>query len=389
MPKLSRSLPAYRRHRASGQAIVTISGRDIYLGPHGTRASRREYDRLTAEWLAGGRQSPHQEVLMVELLARYWRHAQSEYVKDGQPTDELASIKAALHFVRPLYRDTPARDFGPLALKAVRQAMIDADLARTTINGYIDRVRRMIRWAVGEELLPMGQHHGLLAVKRLRKGRGEAREPAPVLPVDDATIDATLPYLPEVVADMVRLARVTAMRPAELCLLRPCDLDREGEVWTYTPQSHKTEHHGRQRVICLGERAQAILLPYLVRGAEDYCFRPCDSEAKRRAAQQEARITPLSCGDRPGTNRKRQPKRKPGMQYNADSLRKAIRRACEKAGVEPWSPNRLRHTAASDIRKQFGLEAAQCVLGHSKAAVTEVYAERDHSKAVEVARAIG
>jgi site-specific recombinase XerC len=54
-----------------------------------------------------------------------------------------------------------------------------------------------------------------------------------------------------------------------------------------------------------------------------------------------------------------------------------------------WSPNRLRHSAATKIRRQFGLEAAQCVLGHSNAAVTEVYAERDLQKAVEVARKIG
>jgi len=46
MPRLTNSTPKYRKHWASGQAIVTLDGRDFYLGPHGTRASRREYDRL-------------------------------------------------------------------------------------------------------------------------------------------------------------------------------------------------------------------------------------------------------------------------------------------------------------------------------------------------------
>jgi hypothetical protein len=32
--------PKYRKHRASEQAIVTNSGRDRYLGPHGSMASR-------------------------------------------------------------------------------------------------------------------------------------------------------------------------------------------------------------------------------------------------------------------------------------------------------------------------------------------------------------
>ena len=46
MPRLTKSVPKYRKHRASGQAIVTLNGRDHYLGPHRTQASRIEYDRL-------------------------------------------------------------------------------------------------------------------------------------------------------------------------------------------------------------------------------------------------------------------------------------------------------------------------------------------------------
>ena len=55
MPLLTSSAPKYRRHRASGQVIVTLEGCDFYLGPWGSKASRREYDRLTAEWLANHR----------------------------------------------------------------------------------------------------------------------------------------------------------------------------------------------------------------------------------------------------------------------------------------------------------------------------------------------
>jgi len=53
-----RRTPAYRKHKASGQAVVTIDGRDVYLGPYGTDASYREYDRILAEWLANGRRLP-------------------------------------------------------------------------------------------------------------------------------------------------------------------------------------------------------------------------------------------------------------------------------------------------------------------------------------------
>ncbi len=112
---------------------------------------------------------------------------------------------------------------------------------------------------------------------------------------------------------------------------------------------------------------------------------------------------------------KRKPKKKPGSKYTTNSYRRAIHRACDKAFLHPelsklkarewtvqqkaelrqwqsehrWSPNRLRHTAATEIRREFGLEAAQVILGHSQANVTQVYAERDIAKGIEVAKRIG
>jgi site-specific recombinase XerC len=57
--------------------------------------------------------------------------------------------------------------------------------------------------------------------------------------------------------------------------------------------------------------------------------------------------------------------------------------------LEHWSPNQLRHTAATIIRERFGLEAAQVILGHSELTVTQVYAEMDQKKAIEIALKIG
>jgi len=78
-----------------------------------------------------------------------------------------------------------------------------------------------------------------------------------------------------------------------------------------------------------------------------------------------------------------------GKQYDTASYRRAIHRACDKADTERWSPNRLRHSAATEIRRRFGLEAAQVTLGHAAADVTQVYAERDYQKAADVMREIG
>jgi hypothetical protein len=156
MPRLSNSIPKYRKHRATGQAIVTLAGRDHYLGPHGTKASKREYDRLTGEWLANGRNLPTGEgsdLTVAELLLRYWQHAKGYYRKNGKPTQEISALKSALRPVRELYSSQPARDFGPLALEAVRQRMIDLKWSRTGINRAISRVRRVFRWGVSKELI--------------------------------------------------------------------------------------------------------------------------------------------------------------------------------------------------------------------------------------------
>ena len=237
------------------------------------------------------------------------------------------------------------------------------------------------------------------------KGKTEPANPTPVPPISDAVVDATLPHLPAVVADMVRFQRLTGCRPQEVCLIRPCDVDTSGEVWMYVPAEHKTEHHGKRRTIFIGPRAQDVLRPYLLRDKESYCFVPADSERKRRAELTAARRIPVSYGNRPGTNRKRNPKRSAGQRYVTDSYRRAIDRACDKAFPAPdnatpeaarewklqhrWAPNRLRHTAATELRKRFGLEAAQVVLGHSTADVTQIYAERDMAKAAEVIKQVG
>jgi len=248
-------------------------------------------------------------------------------------------------------------------------------------------------------------------VAGLRQGRSEARETCPIQPVEDQTVEATLVELSEVVAGMVRFQRLTGCRPAEVCALRPCDLDRSGEVWVFTPASHKTE----QRLIPVGPRAQALLFKYLARDGETHCFRPCDSEAKRYAALHSQRQTPLSCGNRPGTNRVKCRRRPPGKQYQVPSYRRAIHYACDQVFPHPelgktihhtmtehqiaelkawqsahrWSPNQLRHAAATEFRSKFGLEVAQVILGHASADVTQVYAERDLAKDAEVARQIG
>ena len=87
--------------------------------------------------------------------------------------------------------------------------------------------------------------------------------------------------------------------------------------------------------------------------------------------------------------RKENPKKVPGEQYSPESYNRAIARASKKAGVPLWSVNQLRHLAATEVRQKYGLEVAQIMCGHKHASTTEIYAEVNHEKGIQVAREIG
>jgi integrase len=128
-------------------------------------------------------------------------------------------------------------------------------------------------------------------------------------------------------------------------------------------------------------------------------FQPSEAEKWRRDKQHNARKTPLSSGNRPGTNRKARPRWKPGAGYNPQTYGRSVAYAIEKCNRErrkrgdgeiaSWHPHQLRHNAATLYRREHGLEVARVLLGHKHAAITEIYAEADQQRAIEVAAKIG
>lgn len=399
--------PRYRLHKRSRQAIVTLSGRDHYLGPYGSPASHDRYRVAVAEWVARGRRPAEAAAVplsVAEICRDYLAWAQGWYLTpDGQPNEkEIWHVRRVLRVLRESFGLTPAIEFGPRKLEVVRDVFVAQGLTRASVNRYTGRVKHVFKWATAKELLPPSVWHGLQALDGLRRGRTTARETEPVAPVADDRIDAIRPHVSSPVWAMIELQRLTGMRPGEACIMRGVDIDRSGELWTYKPERHKTQHHGRERTIMIGPKAQEILRPFLRPG---YCFSPQQAERERRTALSLARKTPLSCGNRPGTNRKRRPRRQPGERYTAESYAHAIKYACAKVWPYPggltrderrewrrrhwWGPNRIRHTYGTAVRRAFGLDVAQVALGHAHARITEVYAERDLQRAAEVALKIG
>jgi hypothetical protein len=204
MPRLNGLIPKYRLHRRSNQAIVTLNCRDYYLGRYGTDASKLEYDRLVAEWLAHSRNlTPPTDaqadgdgpyVSVNQVIHAFWQHAQIHYRKaDGTPAAELGNFRQALRHLRRLFGQTNASKFGPRSLKAVRQQMIGLGWCRTNINRQVSRIKSVFRWAVENEMVPADIHHALSAIRGLQKGRTTAREAEPVRPVPEERIEAINP----------------------------------------------------------------------------------------------------------------------------------------------------------------------------------------------------
>ncbi|HEY8750018.1 MAG TPA: site-specific integrase [Tepidisphaeraceae bacterium] len=407
------SIPSYRRHAASGQAIVTLDGHDFYLGEHGSAPSKAEYDRRIAEWTAAGRRLPAdpQSVTIAELAAAFRRHARDFYRdSEGKACRSIYNFDEALRPLLKLYGDTPAAEFGPLRLKTVREAFIAAGRVRTNVNRLIVRLRGIFKWGAENEIVPASVFHGLMAVAGLRAGRGGAKESEPIKPVPDVYVDAIRLFVSRQVWAMVQLQRLTGMRPGEVVLMRGIDIDTTGKLWVFRPHRHKTQLHGHKREVYLGPRARAVLQPFLKLDPAAYLFTPAEAEAERREKLHAERVengTPLSCGNRPGTNKVRKPKRQPGTVYSEAAYYLAVQRGCDRADeaakerlvkegtptddriVPRWHVNQLRHNRATDIRKNFGLEAAQAVLGHSRVETTQIYAERLGETAARVAAEVG
>lgn len=406
MSKNSR-IPSYRLHKASAQAVVVLSGTSIYLGRWNSAESQAAYERVVAQWLANGRRLPQREahsgeaataiaandLRVSELILAFFDHAKTHYRHpDGTPTGELDNYRDALRPLRRLFGNTPAEEFGPLRLRAVREDMVKSGLCRSTINARIHRVRRAFRWAASMEMIPGSVMEALNTVASLQRGRCAAPESSGVQPVNWQLVDATLPHLPRPVAAMVQIMRYSNCRPEDVVMMRPGDLTMNRDVWEYRPASHKNSWREEcsplhRRIVQLGTRCQIILRPFLDRPADAYLFSPRESRAQYqalRAAQRKTKPTPSERKRK----RKANPQRAPKEHYTVNTFQQTVRKTCHKLGKPVWTVLQVRHSRATEIRERYGLEGAAASLGNSVEAA-QIYAEKNRLLAQKIAREVG
>jgi integrase len=447
-------VPGYCFHKARGTAYVRLNGEVKYLpGPYGSPESRAEYDRLVGLWQLNGRTLPPEVVHQAhpalltplpapatvatgktvdQLIEAFLAEAEKEYPpKDGRRNSEFACIESALASLHLLYGRFVANAVEPLHVEQVLKHFVERGFCRKMVNRNLSYVKRLFKWGVRRKFVTGEMYYQITTVDGLRRGRSGARDNPKVRPVEVSIVEATIPFLGDEVAAMVRLQLLTAMRGDEVMSMREMDLDRSEKVWRYDLEKHKTAHHGIGKCVPIGPKAQEIIKPFLTGKPMEYLFSPRRAEEKRRAAAHANRKAPLTCGNKPGTNRKLNPARTPGERYYSDTYGKAVARACRKAFKFPpalspdttrmseerkakyvaehgqeaydrhhaevlawkekhwWHPHQLRHTTGTQVARRYGEITSQNLLGHASLRTTAVYVERDFAQAAKVMLEIG
>jgi integrase len=298
-----------------------------------------------------------------QTIAQYSQHCQSYYVlPGGRVSSEPRNIALALSYLLRAAGDVPTAQLSKEHLKAARELMVKT-CSRKTTNQHVGRVKRFARWAADKGLLPDAAALSIGSLSNLPAFRSGAVEHDPVEAVDWSHVEPVVGAIAEPWRSLVLLQWYSGLRPAEACgLLRSQLADTPAGRVVDLGLQHKGGWRNRRKVIPVGPRAVEVLSPWV--------------EAAALHDRDAIFVTTWTASEKP---RPAQP----------SSYAHAVLRACKRLKVPEWSPNQLRHAYATRVRAALGLEAAQHALGHAKADVTQVYAERDAKLARKAADELG
>lgn len=391
MPKDKKTAPRIPKLCKNGKyAYCEAQGTRYHFGLYGTIEAEAAYRDWAADYIRNGYKAPllkaAQNDVTVAMLCEHF--LQRPEFPTYSETYQLF-IKSVVRTLNHKYGDVLATDFGTLKLEKMGWLYIDGahtnpptPLLRREVSKRLGLIKRIFKYGVSRELIPVECHIRLTLLEPLQSGRTQARESERVKPVSQGDVDAVLPYLPETLQAVVKLQLLSGARACEILNLTPAMIDRSGKVWTVALSKHKTAHHGKERYLYFGGRAQEVLRKFMLRDSNATLFDPREAMRQRYA----------SCATHRRADQKpneRMTDRTLGDRYTTEGYGRALRFACHKAGIPAWHSHQLRHSAATLIRKEFGLEAARVILGHSGLKITEVYAEIDRDKAIEVMAQIG
>ncbi len=367
-------MPEIIIRKESGYARISIGGKRHSLGKSAdgkiTKEMQREAARLWLQHLnatpevSGPVDDPDKGPTIAQLCMAYLDYADNKFrYRDGRyahrtHTSTFDNVKRICSLLDPWY-DLPTAEFEPNHLEEFMTSLIARGCARSTINKYRRNVLTMFGWGVPKRLIPATVVDTLKYVKGLQAGETDAVETEGVQPVADEIVDLTIKHAHPVIATMIKFQRLTGSRPTETCILKGDRIDMTDDVWVYFPEYWKTQKGAKKkdrRAIVIDDELQQIIKPFLDdRPADKYCFSP-----KEVYPPQAHRL---------------------GEHYLEASYRSAIQRAADRAEVQKWAPNQLRHTRSTEIILQGGtIEEESAQLGHFKS-----QKDYDHSR-IELAK---
>ncbi len=375
--------PKLRYHKPSSRYYYVFEGQYFYLGRDQAEAEI-QYHRAMLELSQTGTiaQTNDEDGLFIcELIERYILDRTEFYGKDSKAFERGV---AAMRYLNKGFGHYQVSQFGMTELRRLREMMMEKTekgrlICRNEINRLMREVARFWKWGASMELAPAELFAKCQTLEPLKRGHCKAPERAPVTVVPMKSIDAVKRLVNASVRALIDLQLLTGARPGELVGLRAADIDRSGPVWVARLTEHKTAHRGKVRALYFGPKAQAVLKPFILKRNEDeYLFSPWDFVEERVAASATHRRPDQAPSPKKG-------ERTIGDHYDVHAYRQAITRACVAAGVPHWHPHQLRHTAATEMRAAYGVEAARATLGHAHLSATEIYAEVDAQIAAKIA----
>lgn len=396
----------YRRYR------VRLGGRTMYYrGPVGLPGSpehkRAEawYYTLMAGWKAGGdaaiRPTSVEGISIGELVDAYLLHLGDRDAKTECRGRLRSNASPILLAFKAHAGNAPARKYNAAKLIAWRLLLATTRtesgrrLSRQYINGKVIRcVQRMFAWAKGvsageDVLVPREVYADLIAIDPLRKGETTAPEREPVVDVPDSVVDETMPHLNPIVADVVRLIRMTGARPSEICGLTPSMIDRtiDPVIWVAVLDRHKNSERGKARTLTFDRAAQLILSKYMLGTPEDSPLftggKLRESMTQERHARRKSKPTPAQLADMRAASESRAEDRNP---LDESVVQNHVRRACKAHGIVRWNIYQLRHAAITEASRKVDRECAQIVGGHSTMRTTRGYLHEDIDVALRARR---
>jgi len=385
--------PKYSCHKRSGQGVVYVHGKAIWLGKYNSLESLKRYNAVITEFLKGN--IPDKSVFAFKSAPSV-RQLCELYVEQQLPKysdAERACQGGAIRLLVTMFASTEVTDFGPLRLAEVRDAMIAGDphatntsgnlrprkpWSRDFVNHQVKRVRAIFRWGISKEIVPQVVADALGSLSALRPHECIAAEPRQRSAVPPEKLAAVRDVLKARNRDIYDLLLMSGARPNEIISLTTGQIDRRGEVWRVDLESHKNAHRGKSRTLFFNRTAQAILEKYLHADPSKRLFPMLRSTfgSAVKAACEVAFQMPEEL-------------RKPPKDLTPEQLADVRARAKQWRRENVFTPHWLRHTVATKLADEMGTEAAQRLLGHAGKAMTEHYSKAADKVAISAAQRLG